>query len=123
MHAISIPSSTSVHTETLIVGGGIAGLSAANSLNSGTSFYAKWMTILAEPLGQLKWEATYSQGAHYDLSYPQNYGHEALELLEKMDVIAYDNTLNQFTFKDRQFIIPKRIKRSAIRKKGSKMLN
>lgn len=119
MHAISIPSSTSVHTETLIVGGGIAGLSAANSLNSGDFILCEMDDDFGGTSGATKVGGNlFSQGAHYDLSYPQNYGHEALELLEKMDVIAYDNTLNQFTFKDRQFIIPEENQEICYTKKG-----
>ncbi|MFT6746600.1 MAG: hypothetical protein ACJAZ2_000941 [Glaciecola sp.] len=107
MKAVKIRSSKTIKTETLIVGGGIAGLSAANSL-TGKDFILTEMdddfggSSSAKKIG----ENSFSQGAHYDLSYPENYGKDALQLLEKLDIVGFNNVRNQYTFNDKEHLIP-----------------
>ncbi|GAB5524001.1 MAG: NAD(P)/FAD-dependent oxidoreductase [Roseivirga sp.] len=98
-------------TETLIVGGGIAGLSAASQLK-GKDFL---LCELSENLGGTSsWhqhnEVTFAQGAHYDLAYPANYGDEVLGLLESLDIIEYQGWKDAWSFKDSQYIVTHRRK-------------
>lgn len=90
-----------------IVGGGIAGLSAANSLKS-----KSWQLFeLSNRLGGTSSAGAlngirFSQGAHYDLDYPEHYGEEALKLLESLGTIKYQPWNKMWSFVDRQYIIP-----------------
>jgi protoporphyrinogen oxidase len=97
--------------ETVIVGGGIAGLSAASQLK-GRDFM---LFELSENLGGTSsWhehdDISFAQGAHYDMAYPANYGQQVLELLESMDIIEYQKWKDSWSFKDRQHIITHRRK-------------
>ena len=104
--AITENTSEVIATDVLIVGGGIAGLAAACSLPNreaiicelGNSFGG---TSSAMSIGNLK----FSQGAHYDLSYPNNFGKDGLQLLEKLKVINFNSTLNRWDFLDKQHLI------------------
>lgn len=119
MKAISIPSSQTIQTETLIVGGGIAGLSAANTLSGGDFILCEMEDDFGGTSGATKvGDNLFAQGAHYDLSYPKNYGEEALALLEKLNISEYNSSKNQFTFKDRQFIIPEEHQEICYTKRG-----
>ena len=98
---------TKVHeTETLIVGGGIAGLSAACRLK-GKDFI---LCELSNDLGGTSSANVYggmqfAQGAHYDLEYPANYGQEVLHLLEELKIIQYQSWKDSWGFVDQQHII------------------
>lgn len=119
MKAISVPSSKEIQTESLIIGGGIAGLSAANSLKGGDFILCEMEDDFGGTSGATEVGGNlFSQGAHYDLSYPQNYGEEALGLLESLNIAEYNKTINQYTFKDRQFIIPEDHQEICFTKKG-----
>lgn len=107
----SYPVQTSQSTETLIVGGGIAGLSAAFQLR-GKDFL---LCELSDSLGGTSsWhqhnEVTFAQGAHYDLAYPANYGEEVLGLLESLDIIEYQGWKDAWSFKDSEYIVTHRRK-------------
>ncbi|MCE7992050.1 MAG: NAD(P)-binding protein [Roseivirga sp.] len=98
-------------TETLIVGGGIAGLSAASQLK-GKDFM---LCELSDDLGGTSsWHeyngVTFAQGAHYDLAYPANYGDEVLGLLESLDIVEYQKWKDAWSFKDSQYIVTHRRK-------------
>lgn len=93
-------------TETLIVGGGIAGLAAASQL-SGKDFL---LCELSDNLGGTSsfYEhegVRFAQGAHYDLAYPANYGKEVLDLLQELNIIEYEAWKDSWSFKDRQHVI------------------
>lgn len=98
-------------TETLIVGGGIAGLSAAYHLK-GKDFL---LCELSDNLGGTSsWhqhnDVTFAQGAHYDLAYPANYGEDVLGLLESLNIIEYQKWKDAWSFTDSQYIITHRRK-------------
>ena len=102
----SFPKGAALKTETLIVGGGIAGLSAAARLK-GQNFL---LCELSDNLGGTSsWTehggATFAQGAHYDLAYPANYGPEVLELLESLNIIEFEPWRQAWNFVDRQHLI------------------
>lgn len=95
-----------LHTDYLIVGGGISGLSAAASL-------PKTDVIICElshnwggsSAAQTYQKTSFAQGAHYDISYPDYYGKEGLQLLEKLNIIKFDSYIHQWTFIDKQHLI------------------
>ena len=105
----NFPKGETLSADTLIVGGGIAGLSAATALK-GTDFL---LCELSDRLGGTSsfYEQdglTFAQGAHYDLAYPANYGEDVLAMLESLNVIEYQSWKDNWSFKDEQFIINNR---------------
>lgn len=101
------PRTEILNTKTLIVGGGIAGLSAANHLRQEDFLLCE----LSQELGgtsssQTINGLTFAQGAHYDLAYPDYYGGEVLQLLQSLDIIKYQSWKNSWSFTDKQYIIP-----------------
>ena len=87
---ISMPVGPTLETEYLIVGGGIAGISAAASIK-GKDFL---LCELSNRLGGTSASANYNnmkiaQGAHYDLEYPENYGKDILSLFEEKEIIYH----------------------------------
>ncbi|MFY0593400.1 FAD-dependent oxidoreductase [Roseivirga sp.] len=96
----------SISVETAIVGGGIAGLSAAYSLKDRDFMLLE----LSEKLGGTSsfsalGNTTFAQGAHYDLAYPSNYGDEVLSLLEELKVIEFQPWKDSWSFSDKQYLI------------------
>ena len=104
----SFPTTKSMSCEYLIVGGGIAGLTAAYQLRDrnfklfevsdmlgGTSAGSEYRNI---PL---------CHGAHYDLEYPEEYGSKAKKILEELGVVKHDNFSRTTRFIDKQYLIPK----------------
>jgi protoporphyrinogen oxidase len=94
--------------DVVIVGGGVAGLSAAITLDPSYTFA---LYELSDHFGgsssalshQGIW---FSQGAHYDLDYPGNYGEEVLRLLESLGIIQYQSWNKMWSFVDDQHLIP-----------------
>lgn len=100
------PSGETIHTEYLIVGGGIAGLSAAYQLRAEDFLLCE----LSERLGgssssNYHKDQHFAQGAHYDLAYPAYYGQEMLQVLYDLNVIDFDVQKQQWVFVDRHFLI------------------
>ena len=94
-------------TDYLVVGGGIAGLSAAYELRDQDFLLCE----LSERLGGSSSANThqdqyFAQGAHYELSYPAYYGKDLLEVLFDLDIIDYNRELETWQFVDRQYLIP-----------------
>ena len=101
------PMGDTVTTETLIVGGGIAGLSAAVSLPHSDFLLCELSDRLGGTSASTQHQdLSLAQGAHYDLEYPDYYGSEVLQLLENIEVITYQPWKQSWGFKDRQYIIP-----------------
>lgn len=94
-------------TETLIVGGGLAGIAAAHTLN-----YNDYLLLeLDDRYGGSSSANDYQgvavgRGAHYDLAYPANYGEEVLKMFEQLEIIEYQVWSDSWSFKDRQHLIP-----------------
>lgn len=95
-----------IETDYLIVGGGVSGFASlcklkdknailveANSKPGGTSSYGTYRDII------------FSQGAHYDVEYPNNYGQQVLNLLKDLDIIEYDEILQKWSFKEKEYLI------------------
>jgi protoporphyrinogen oxidase len=104
--AIEKPISNVIHTETLIVGGGISGLAAACSLPNNDFLLCELNPELGGTSGAIEINGNrYSQGAHYDLAYPQNYGPEGLKLLQDLDIVHFNDKRSLWEFKDKQYLI------------------
>ncbi len=104
--AIQLPISSIITTETLIVGAGISGLAAACSLKSNDFLLCELNPTLGGTSGAININGNlYSQGAHYDLAYPTNYGKDGLALLEELQIIQFNNQKNLWEFKDKQHLI------------------
>ena len=102
----SLGKGTLKNTDYLIVGGGLSGLSAATQL-AGRNFV---LCELSSQLGgtssqQVFAGESFSQGAHYDLAYPANYGKEVLRLLEQLKIIRLDPTQGLWGFVDKKYLI------------------
>ncbi len=103
------PRGEKLNTDYLIVGGGIAGMSAAYQLREKDFLLFE----LSESLGGTSSATNYKNtalchGAHYDLAYPANYGAESLKMLQELEIIYYDNFSNVWNFKDKKYLIPKK---------------
>lgn len=104
------PKGAKQSTEYLIVGGGIAGLSAAYQLRDRDFRLCE----LSERLGGSSSANThrdqyFAQGAHYDLAYPAYYGQELLQTLFELDVIDFDAGTQSWQFVDHHLtILPER---------------
>lgn len=91
----------------LIVGGGIAGLTAAYCLRARQPLLCELSASLggSSSYGESN-GLVFAQGAHYELEYPRYYGPEVLALLEKLGLIIFDGTRGMWTFTDQRFLIP-----------------
>lgn len=102
------PTTKTLDTKCMIIGGGIAGLSAAFQMR-----HEDFMLFeLSDLMGGSSAGSSYENiplchGAHYDLSYPGNYGQDGLNMLEHLNIIQYDQFSNSWKFVDKQFLIPK----------------
>jgi protoporphyrinogen oxidase len=99
-------SGNDLSTETLIVGGGVAGLSAACAIKDKDFILCELSDTLGGSSSATEYNGNkFSQGAHYDLSYPLGYGEEVIGLLEDLDIVSYQDWSKSWSFKDRQHII------------------
>lgn len=105
----SFPKSQGIQTDIVIVGGGIAGISAAYQLrNQNFTLFE-----LSDDLGGTSSSFMHNgiplcQGAHYDLAYPDYYGQEGLNLLQELGLIEYQSWNKLWSFKDKDYLIPPR---------------
>ncbi|MFY0601774.1 MAG: NAD(P)-binding protein [Cyclobacteriaceae bacterium] len=100
-------SANEIKTETIIVGGGVAGVAAASQLK-GKDFL---LFELSDKLGGTSRSGSFegisfAQGAHYELAYPEYYGEEVLGLLESLGIIQYESWKKMWSFVDKQHLIP-----------------
>ena len=105
--SLNWPKTNGGSTETLIVGGGLAGLAAAYTLKNRPFELFE----LSDRFGGTASSTNLNginicQGAHYDLDYPSYYGEEVLGLLEELDIIEYQPWKKMWSFLDRQHLIP-----------------
>jgi protoporphyrinogen oxidase len=95
-------------TDGLIVGGGIAGLSAAVAwAGKGKEFI---LCELSDRWGGTSSSLAYqnlhiAQGAHYELQYPAHFDEKLLQFWENLDVISYNKTTAHWEFEDDKYII------------------
>ncbi len=93
----------------VVVGGGVAGLSAAYQLRNENMLLFE----LSDDLGGTSSSGLHDgnpfcQGAHYDLEYPANYGKDVLDVLKELNIINYQDWKKSWGFVDREFIIAPR---------------
>ena len=97
--------------EILIVGGGIAGLSAANALKERDFLLCELSDHLGGTSSAFQDDKFYyAQGAHYDLAYPSNYGLEVIQLFEDLGIVKYQSWNDRWGFVDEQHLITHRRK-------------
>lgn len=106
LNSAGLPTGTTFSTDYLVVGGGISGLSAACQLRDRDFVLCE----LSAQLGGTSASESYagevfSQGAHYELAYPNYYGRETLNFLEELEIIRYDSLVDSWNFVDRQYLI------------------
>lgn len=100
-----------VSIETLIVGGGIAGLSAAYQLAGRDFLLCELSDQLGGTSGRNKFNnLQFAQGAHYDLAYPEYYGSKVLDMLSSLNIIRHQPWKSNWSFRDEQYIIPYRLR-------------
>ena len=115
----SFPEGNIFSTDYLVVGGGVAGLSAACQIHNRDFVLCE----LSEDLGGSSSSQSYageifSQGAHYDLAYPDYYGQETLRFLEKLGVIFYDANAGLWDFVDSQYLIEAQVESQTLTETG-----
>lgn len=104
-----------LQTDFLVIGGGLAGLSAAYELRDKDYILIE----LSDRLGGTSTAESYkglimAQGAHYDLAYPDYFGKEGIKLLESLGIIKYNAFSKLYDFTDRHYLIDPRIKENCL---------
>jgi protoporphyrinogen oxidase len=98
--------SSEVVTDYIIVGGGIAGMSAAMTLNTKNFLLFEAGDRYGGSSASATWKSTnFATGAHYELAYPSNFGQEVKSLLTEIDVIEYNEASQLHEFIDKKFVI------------------
>ena len=93
--------------EIAVVGGGIAGLTAAHQLRGSDFQLFELSNVIGGTVSTASLNGiTFSQGAHYDLAYPEAYGEEVISLLENLDLIHYEPWRKSWSFKEQRHMIP-----------------
>ncbi len=102
------PLTKKLDTEYIIVGGGVAGMSAAYKLREKDFMLFELSNMLGgSSAGSYHGNVPLCHGAHYDLSYPANYGPEALNMLEELEIIQFDPFTDSWQFTDKKYLISK----------------
>ncbi len=97
-----------VQTEYLVIGGGIAGLSAAVTLQAGKHEFM--LCELSDRWGGTSGAVAHNnlhiaQGAHYELQYPASFDEKLVGFWEKLGVVSFNKITAHWEFEDEQFII------------------
>ncbi|TAG92152.1 MAG: hypothetical protein EAZ20_02750 [Bacteroidetes bacterium] len=93
-------------TEFLVVGGGIAGLTACSKLKNKDFLLVEIDEQLGGTASAFNYEKTvFGQGAHYDLAYPTYFGEEVLQFWEDMKIISFDKLTSYWQFNDKKYMI------------------
>lgn len=96
-----------IKTETVIVGGGLSGLAAAQVIRDKDFLLFELSDRMGGTSAAAQFEGiSFCQGAHYDLAYPDYYGEEVLLFMEELRIIQYEPWKKNWSFKDQQHIIP-----------------
>lgn len=105
LKSLLFPKKKKEAVETIIVGGGIAGMTSAYKLKEEDFLLFE----LSDRMGgsasaeQFDEQTVFAQGAHYDMVYPDKFGEEVLSLLQKLKIIQKEE--NYYTFVDKQYMI------------------
>ncbi|MEO1654436.1 MAG: NAD(P)-binding protein, partial [Bacteroidota bacterium] len=93
-------------TQNLIIGGGLAGLSAAYHLKNEDYYLVELSDRLggSASAGEFK-HTRFAQGAHYDLNYPAFFGKPVLKMLESLKIIQFNPLTNYWDFRDKSYVI------------------
>ena len=92
--------------DTLIVGAGISGLTAAVNLPSDHLLICDVGRTVGGSSSAGTFQGTsFSEGAHYELEYPHYYGDNALEFLSGLNVIQFNSRRKVWEFTERQYLI------------------
>lgn len=105
-HSIHTKPTTEVITDYIIVGGGIAGISAAHALKDERFLLFEGAPRLGGSSASESYKSTrFAMGAHYELAYPNSYGEDVLNLLTHLNVIRYNSEHALHEFIDEQYLI------------------
>ncbi|HAI77454.1 MAG TPA: hypothetical protein DCM08_14580 [Microscillaceae bacterium] len=92
--------------DVLVVGGGVAGLSAAYALRNTDLLVCELSDRWGGTAGSQAFKGLeMCQGAHYDLTYPDYFGAEAMETLTELNVVKFNTASRRWEFVDKQWII------------------
>ena len=105
--SVNFPGAGQRKTKYLIVGGGIAGMSAAYQLRHEDFLLYELSDRLGGSSSVQAFEnMSICQGAHYDLDYPPYYGQEALDMLTRLNIVEHDAFSGQYKFIEEKYLIP-----------------
>jgi protoporphyrinogen oxidase len=95
-----------LQTDFMIVGGGIAGITAAYQLRNEKFILCELSHVLGGSSSAQSFQNTsFAQGAHYDLSYPNYFGEDVLHFLASLKIIDYHPIKSVWEFTDKQYYI------------------
>ncbi len=104
--SVHYPLHQRIQKEILILGGGVAGLTAAHQLRNKDLVLCELSEQLGGTAGRQSFQNhLFSQGAHYDLEYPTYFGEELLGFLQELRIIHLPPHAHYWQFQDQQYLI------------------